>query len=229
VGGSGGRDPGPDERRRAAERLLVANPHWSDRAIGEACGLSSKLVAASRRRLTGHLPPLEARVGRDGRLRPLDATVGRRRAAELLAERPAASLREVALAAGVSPGTVRDVRERLRDGRPPVVAPPPRARPAARSASGGGRPSRPPLPLQGTAGDARAAPEWSDWLAARLVTPGELERLVDAVPLSRIYVVADLARHVARHWDELAAAVDRRADVRQQGCKNGGVPDVSRA
>jgi transposase-like protein len=102
----------------------------SDRAIARASGLGAKAVAAIRRRSTDALPQLDARIGRDGRIRPLNSAEGRRRAAEIMAENPQASLREVARLAGISPATVSDVRKRIQSGEPaaPVrseAAPPP--------------------------------------------------------------------------------------------------------
>ncbi len=106
------------DRRAAAARIIASHPQLSDRAIGESSGLSARTVA-SIRSSTGGVPQLNARVGRDGRVRPLDRMAGRRRAAELLAGRPRASLREVAKAAGVSPATAGDVRRRLERGEEP--------------------------------------------------------------------------------------------------------------
>jgi transposase-like protein len=94
-------------------------------------GLAAKTVAAIRRRSTDAAPEMSARVGRDGRVRPLDGVTGRRRAADLLAERPGASLREIARGAGVSPATARDVRRRLERGEEPA-----RARPRAAGVGG---------------------------------------------------------------------------------------------
>jgi ParB-like chromosome segregation protein Spo0J len=108
------------DRRAAAERIVVSHPHLSDRAIGQVAGLAAKTVATIRRRSTDGVPQSNARVGMDGKVRPLDSGEGRRRAAELLAERPEASLRDVARAAGISPATVLDVRKRLERGEPPV-------------------------------------------------------------------------------------------------------------
>jgi hypothetical protein len=91
----------------------------SDRAIAEAVGLTAKVVAAIRRS-TEAAAQSDVRVGRDGRTRPLNGAAGRLRVAALVAEHPEASLREVARLAGVSPGTVRDVRRRLERGESPV-------------------------------------------------------------------------------------------------------------
>jgi ParB-like chromosome segregation protein Spo0J len=107
------------DRRAAAARIVRSHPHMSDRSISELVGLANKTVGTIRRS-AGAAPQVHSRVGRDGKVRPLDGALGRERAAALMAEQPDASLREVARAAGVSPGTVRDVRRRLRSGLEPV-------------------------------------------------------------------------------------------------------------
>jgi ParB-like chromosome segregation protein Spo0J len=121
------------DRRAAAERIITSHPHMSDRAIGQAAGLAAKTVAAIRKRSIDHVPQSNARVGRDGRVRPLDSGEGRRRAAELLISQPEASLRDVARAAGISPATVLDVRNRLARGEPPAPQKPGTARGSAAS------------------------------------------------------------------------------------------------
>jgi hypothetical protein len=109
------------DRRAAAEKIVKSHPHMSDRAIARASGLGAKAVAGIRRQ-SGDVVQLHARVGRDGKVRPLSGDEGRRRAAELIAERPDASLREIARLAGISPATVSDVRRRLRAGEAPLIA-----------------------------------------------------------------------------------------------------------
>ncbi|WP_037642837.1 ParB/RepB/Spo0J family partition protein [Streptomyces bicolor] len=106
------------DRCAAAERIVATHPHMSDRSIARASGLGAKTVAAIRRRSCAD-PQENARVGRDGRVRPLSSVQGRQRAAEVLAEHPQASLREVARIAGISPMTVSDVRNRLEAGQDP--------------------------------------------------------------------------------------------------------------
>lgn len=109
------------DRRAAAVKIVASHPHLSDRVIARAAGLGAKAVAGIRRQTDG-VVQLQARVGRDGKVRPLSSDEGRRRAAELIAERPGASLREIARLAGISPATVSDVRRRLRAGEAPVIA-----------------------------------------------------------------------------------------------------------
>jgi hypothetical protein len=60
------------------------------------------------------------RLGRDGRIRPLNTAEGRRTASEYIAANPEASLRMIARCSGISLGTARDVRERVRRGMDPV-------------------------------------------------------------------------------------------------------------
>ncbi|MER6129253.1 ParB/RepB/Spo0J family partition protein [Streptomyces sp. NPDC001795] len=108
------------DRRAAATRIIASHPQMSDRAIAQASGLGAKAVAAIRRRSTDALPQLNARIGRDGRIRPLNSVEGRWRAAEVMAEYPHASLREVARLAGISPATASDVRKRIQSGEPPA-------------------------------------------------------------------------------------------------------------
>lgn len=107
------------DRRAAAERIIASHPHLSDRAIAEVAGLGAKTVA-SIRRSSGDGVQQISRVGRDGRVRPLSPVEGRMRVAELLAQYPLASLREVARNAGVSPATASDVRRRLERGEHPA-------------------------------------------------------------------------------------------------------------
>jgi lambda repressor-like predicted transcriptional regulator len=108
------------ERVAEAARLLRAHPQWSDRAVASAVGVSAKTVAVQRHKLRGETASPSKRIGLDGRMRPLSSAEGRALAGRLLLDSPGASLREIASWAGISPGTVRDVRERLKRGEDPV-------------------------------------------------------------------------------------------------------------
>jgi ParB-like chromosome segregation protein Spo0J len=108
------------DRVAAAGRIIASSPQWSDRAIARATGLSDKTVASIRRRTSAEIPHLPDRIGRDGRIRPVSPAAGRRMASDLIAQNPEAAIREIASRAGISPGTARDVRERLRNGLDPV-------------------------------------------------------------------------------------------------------------
>ncbi|WP_285571657.1 ParB/RepB/Spo0J family partition protein [Actinoallomurus iriomotensis] len=109
-----------NDRMAAAERVFVIHPEWSDRMVAVVVGLSGKKIAALRRQVAAHLPQPAVRIGRDGRLRPVDGAVGRERAAKLIASDPGASLRQIARAAGISPATAADVRDRIRRGEDPI-------------------------------------------------------------------------------------------------------------
>jgi ParB-like chromosome segregation protein Spo0J len=110
------------DRKSAATRIVFLNPYWSDRAIAEVSGLSAKTVATVRSDSAGPLPEDVQRIGRDGRVRPLSTVDGRRLASELITLYPDSSSRDIARKAGISPSTVRDVRDRLRRGDDPVPA-----------------------------------------------------------------------------------------------------------
>lgn len=99
------------DRKAAAQHILAMNPELSDRAIGAKAGLDPKTVGKIRRCSSEENPQLNTRVGRDGRIRAVDPRAGRRKAAQLIAERPKASLREIAREAGVSPATVSELKK----------------------------------------------------------------------------------------------------------------------
>jgi hypothetical protein len=104
------------DRKRAAESIMTSHPQWSDRRVASATGISPGTVAEIRKRAGDAAAAAVGRIGQDGRVRPLDGSTGRRLAAQLLLESPELSLRQVAKAAAISPETVRDVRNRLRNG-----------------------------------------------------------------------------------------------------------------
>jgi ParB-like chromosome segregation protein Spo0J len=107
------------DRAAAALRILKSYPAMSDRAVAKSTGLTARAVAEVRRSSAG-VPESDVRVGRDGKVRPLNAATGRLRVAALMKERPEASVRQVAVLAGVSPATALDVRRRLKRGEEPV-------------------------------------------------------------------------------------------------------------
>lgn len=108
------------DRTAAAARIIAAHPQWSDRAIAAATALSDKTISSIRSHTTSEIPQLNARLGRDGRLHPLDTRDRRQEAAAMLRGKPDAGLRKVARATGLSPSTVRDVRQRISRGQDPV-------------------------------------------------------------------------------------------------------------
>lgn len=217
-----------EDRRAAAVRIIGSYPQLSDRAVARTSGLSAKTVAALRSTLTDVAPYPKARVGRDGKVRPVDSAEGRRRAAEVLAECPHASLREVARRAGISPATVSDVRKRLASEQLPV---PDRTAPTEELADS--RPDAPaPCPdtTSSTVRDIRPMRTASVSLVDKLlrdpslrhresgrqllrllqrnaIERHELLKLAEAVPSHCTDLVADLARTYAGMWTEFAREV----------------------
>ncbi|MGA4844419.1 ParB N-terminal domain-containing protein [Streptomyces sp. G45] len=216
------------DRKAAAERVLAACPQLSDRTVAARTGLSAKTVAAIRRGVATAAPRGQAaacsaaesahansRVGADGRWYPLDGAAGRWRAAEIVAARPDASLRQVARAAGVSVATAHDVRGRLRRGEPPVPgragAAPARPVAAARADGAGERLSI----LRELTGDPSlrhtdAGRGLLRWLHLKTVLDEDLRALAHSVPAHRADAVAELARHCARAWQHMADELTRQ-------------------
>jgi ParB-like chromosome segregation protein Spo0J len=203
------------DRRAAARRITGSHPHMSDRAIGASTGLSAKTVATIRRS-TAAVPQLTSRMGRDGRVRPLNGARGRLQAAQLMAEHPGASLREVARRAGVSPATARDVRQRLERGEKPTLAGPGPARactawpgpdtavqkllrdPSLRHSEHGRQLLR---LLQ--VNNAVGAQDWSG--------------MIGAVPPHCTAIIGEIARHYAQMWQGFAQELDQRAMILDPG------------
>jgi ParB-like chromosome segregation protein Spo0J len=229
------------DRRAAAERIIASHPHMSDRAIGHSVGLAAKTVAVLRKSSSEGTPQSNARVGRDGRIRPLDSGAGRQRAAELLAQQPDASLRDVARAAGISPATVLDVRKRLERGDSPVPDRPAAAAArkggdgnGANSGPGGDGASAQPLrfrPRAAAPPDPAAAVEkllrdpslrnnerGKGLLRLLHVNAAAAEQLPDAdaaaaVPAHCVGIVMQLAHQYAAMWQDFARELDERARI----------------
>lgn len=224
------------DRRAAAKRIIASHPHMSDRAIGQAAGLAAKGVAAIRKSSSDDVPQSNARVGRDGRIRPLDSGKGRQRAAELLTEQPATSLRNVARAAGISPATALDVRKRLERGEPPVPATTVNgfAGKAARARADDGADGRASRPEPQSA--SRSAPVTSPaatvekllrdpslhnnergkkilrLLHVNAVGAEQLSSVAATVPPHCVGIVARLARQYAKMWQDFAQELDGRVE-----------------
>ncbi|XRQ14300.1 ParB/RepB/Spo0J family partition protein [Actinomadura welshii] len=223
------------ERRAAAARILSTHPQLSDRAIAAYTGIAHKTVSAIRSRSTGENTQLSVRIGADGRMRPLSSQEGRRRAAEVIAERPNASLREVAAMAGISVGTAHDVRRRMHRGENPVhvanagmrqdaeqsLAPDNAATAEAPSPKQSRRPRasttevdtdailhslvRDPAMKQTDTGRALIR-----WLHSHIVKCGEWDPLLSSVPPYRLQSLAALARQCGNVWHQLAHELESR-------------------
>ncbi|MEV7116746.1 transcriptional regulator [Streptomyces anulatus] len=206
------------DRRRAAERIIGSHPQSSDRAIARSAGLGARTVANIRRETAGSAQQPVARVGLDGKVRPLSSTEGRLRAAELIAENPMTSLREVARRAGISPATVSDVRKRLDSGRPPAAtkAPGPNGdygpSETARPKSERKVPPAPPTPaaiLEKLLRDPSLRHKQEGRQLLRLlqqnaIVTREWSELTAVVPSHCSALVVDLAHQCAETWMEFA-------------------------
>jgi ParB-like chromosome segregation protein Spo0J len=111
------------DRKAAANRIITSHPHWSDRLIASVAGLAPATVAEIRRTLDTKAHSANSRIGRDGRSRPINRAERREIASRLLVDDPNQSLRQVAKVAGISPETVRDVRDQLRLRNEDLVSP----------------------------------------------------------------------------------------------------------
>lgn len=221
------------DREAAAGRILASYPQWSDRTVAAATGLSHTTVGAIRRRSGVPAAAEGGRVGRDGRVRPVDGAAGRRRASEVIARNPDAPLRAIAREAGVSVGTARDVRERLRAGRDPVLGTQ-RGTTQERgpSADGPAESQRP------NAGSTRQSADWRSvlgslsrdpavryaengrafvrWVDGHVIEPVEWCELIDAVPPHWRNSVAELARSCAGAWLEFARELEQRGRTKPE-------------
>jgi ParB-like chromosome segregation protein Spo0J len=216
------------DREAAASRVLALYRQWSDRAVAVATGLSPTTVSTIRRRL---FPPAEresSRVGRDGRVRPVDGSAGRRRASAVIAMKPDTPLRAIAKEAGVSVGTARDVRARLRSGRDPVLTPQRGAAEEHGPSVDGAVDSQ-----RHRTGNARQSLDWPSvrgnlsrdpavkyaengrafvrWVDGHVIEPVEWGEFIDAVPPHWRKSVAELARSCAGAWLAFAQELEDKA------------------
>lgn len=221
------------DRAAAAARIIVAHPLWSDCAVAAATGISDKTVSRIRAQsATAENSQSATRLGRDGRMRPLDSGQRRRRAAEIFHDRPDAGLREVARATGLSPATVRDVRQRIDRGEDPV---PGRYRttrntertPAAanrrRTPAATARTPREPAPVDRQKLLAKLSEDPSlrlneagrralRWLHHYTLDSDGIQTLERGLPSHWAPEVADLARSCAAAWSELATRLQQRTE-----------------
>ncbi|MEU9336632.1 ParB/RepB/Spo0J family partition protein [Streptomyces sp. NPDC048290] len=209
------------DRTAAADRILGSHPHWSDRKIASVTGLSAGTVRAIRARSTDDAAQSNTRLGRDGRRRPVGPSAeGRVLAGQLLRENPDMPLRQVAAAAGISPSTALDVRDRVRDGRDPVPAKlrDGHHRRRKRSAPDASVP-QPRVNWELELNRLRVDPSlrYTDTgrvllrlLDARLLSTDERALLATGIPSHCTTTVANLARVLGAAWQQLAADLEQR-------------------
>jgi hypothetical protein len=216
------------DRKAAAERIIYSHPQWSNRVIATATGLAANTVRAIRNRLTDQIAQSDTRVGRDGRTRPLTTEEGRTRAGAMMIADPTMSLRAVAKAAGISPETVRNVRERLHRGEQPIPA-------QQRRMPNGNDRTRGEIPLNyattprtanhtetdlnTSLGELRKDPSIrlteSGRTLLRLLAAHQVDwsKLIDEIPTHCATKVAGLARRCAEAWGQVAEQMETRASL----------------
>ena len=208
------------DRRRAARRVLVRNPDWSDRRIASLCGLSDKTVGRIRR--VGSVGmSVDRRVGRDGKIRPIQPGEVRDRIRRALEENPAGSLRAIAAVAGASPETVRSVRARLQmndaglpeSDRPAAFRKPSHAttmsvlsvftQPEDRKAETGSE-------KEWLADQALSdCSEFTEWFSSTNISE-DWHNFLWTIPLGRVYEIVDEARRRAGVWTSFASLLEAR-------------------
>ncbi|MEO3749545.1 ParB/RepB/Spo0J family partition protein [Streptomyces sp. B6B3] len=211
------------ERKQAAQRIMTTHPQWSDRMVASVTGLAAGTAAEVRKQVHGGAVLAHSRIGQDGRIRPIDGAAGRRLAGEMMTKNPELSLRQVARAAGISPETVRDVRNRLSRGEDVV--------PRQRSVNGRRADCRSPL----NPGALNRSPRDRAEVVARLkadpavrlresgrallrllnvhtLESASWEDIIENVPPHWFGAVAQLARDHAEIWAEFAARLESRTD-----------------
>ncbi|MET8827959.1 ParB N-terminal domain-containing protein [Streptomyces sp. NPDC004610] len=223
------------DRKRAATRIIATHPQWSDRKIASVTGTSPGTVGDLRRAAEAGSEAVNVpRVGRDGRVRPVDMAERRRRAGELISANPDLSLRQIARAAGISPETARDVRNRLSRGEEPLLPPRPRAvraeprddllKVVPQTACAEQAARHDPAAASPFAEDLSAVNRLKADPALRLNETGrqllrllsvhmlpadEWEGIIGTVPPYWGGTVAHLARECAHIWEEVASRVER--------------------
>jgi ParB-like chromosome segregation protein Spo0J len=208
------------DRRMAAARIISLRPEASDRWIAELAGLAAKTVAAIRRSAPEPEVHLAGRIGRDGRFRPLSSADGRRAARELFTTQPSLSLRQIARHAGISVGTARDVREKMRQGIDPVQRKQPGTGDARAEAKSAAKKQAEAVDyvaiLQRLHRDpslryTESGRSLLRWLCPpRLVAPSDWSGIVSTIPLHWTLDIARIAKGCALAWSELADELEQR-------------------
>ncbi len=210
------------DRKAAAGSIVDSHPEWSDRTVAEATGVSDKTVSAIRSGTTSESPQSNTRLGKDGKLRPVNSASMRQHAADIIRKHPEKGLREIARATGLSPATVRDVRDRLKRNEHPVPA---RYRETSKREFDA-VPRHHRVPVQAEPVDQRqllaklktdpslkfneAGRNLLRWLHHHPVNLETCESIAVSVPEHWALPLAGLARNCAQAWMVLAIQLEQR-------------------
>jgi ParB-like chromosome segregation protein Spo0J len=199
------------DRKRAAKRILLTHPHWSARRLVEAVGIAPGTVSELRRKVYGEPKAGETRIGSDGKARPVDATARRHVVRALIMENPTHSLRQIAREAGVSPETVRRLRNRMQS-EDTTPAPDSDTSPALTGGTPGllkgmKQEDEPVEVLKRLKADpalryTATGRELLRLLNILVVSAEEWKNLIDTVPAHSLRTVEQLARVCAEFWSE---------------------------
>ncbi len=192
------------ERKAAARRIMELRWDWSDRKIAKLCGLSHETVGRLR---PGPGQAADSCHIRGWRVAPPSrsaaAAATRARVANLIVTHQEASLRELARLAGTSHETVRSVRRQLAEQRSPLVL-----RGPPESFAEVQKPLK-SLTRDRAFSSTAVGEHFAEWFDRTAITVDWMN-LVNVVPLSRIYEVADEARRRALAWTDFASALTSR-------------------
>lgn len=206
------------DRTTAAVRIIESHPQWSNRMVAAVTGLSAGTVGKVRRRSTAQNAQSNTRVGKDGRIRPINAAAARRKAAKLLSENPTASVRTTAKDTGLSPSTVHNVRQRLREGRDPALNQrPPEVSPQRTSGNPGSAVGADvtailaELKRDSTLRSSAGGKHLIQYLDRYRLSVVWSNKIADMVPDHCVETVARLARVYASAWIKIATQLETRS------------------
>jgi ParB-like chromosome segregation protein Spo0J len=204
------------EREAATTNILRLHPDWSNRRIGDVCGLSDKTVDRLRK-AGAEIPQLSVRVGRDGRLRRTDSQEVRHEIAEALKAKPSTGVRELAQSLATSPATVRDVRNRMQRGGA-LASSLNQSGDVCRHPQNSGDQMRLLSEKTETRWDGDRAllsmsdgNEFAAWLDASEILASHWSRSIAEIPAGRIPAIIAVARSRAHQWNAFATSLEERS------------------
>jgi len=214
------------DRTVATVRIIQSHPHWSDRMIATAVGLSAGTVAKVRRSTAQNMQ--STRLGKDGRMRPVNYAASREKVAALLADNPTSPIRTIAQQAGVSPSTVHQVRQRLRASQHPapghdtvaqLAETPQRIDAYPSHDTAYDRASTARVDISAILDDLKKDPSLAEEISQSLVgclaryriEIPKIIKIIQRVPPRRAGTVAQIAREYARVWTRIATHLEQRA------------------
>lgn len=196
------------ERRAAAAAILSQAPERSDRWVGETCGISHSTVSRLRAEMPGPVSTSgpTIRVGRDGRRRPVEPGAARSQVAKVMAEQPDSTLRDAAEAAGVSASTAHAIASQRRGQARTGAGPRPPTGAGGRERTEVG--SDVPIVEDPALRSSPELVEFAGWLDRTGIMTEDIVPYLGALPLSRVYALADEFRRRSKAWAAMADAVE---------------------